>query len=80
MPYMSKDIYKVGDSVEAKVGVNSKSIIVSKELIGVQILKQKKGETGIRTWMDFIPEFGMFEDYGTAEAIRAKIKQGIENA
>lgn len=76
MPYMSKDIYKVGDSVEAKVGVTSNPIVVSKELMGIQILKQKKGETGIRAWVDFIPEYGMFTDYGNAEKIRKEIKDG----
>jgi replicative DNA helicase len=79
MPYMSKDIYKVGDSLEAKVGINSEPIVVSKELIGVQILKQKKGETGSRKWLDFIPEYGMFESYGTAEQVRAKIKAEVKN-
>lgn len=79
MPYMSKDIYKVGDSVEAKVGVEAKPIVVSKELMGIQILKQKRGETGIRTWVDFIPEYGMFVDYGLAGEIRFNIKKEIEN-
>lgn len=74
MPYMSKDIYKPGDSVEAKIGVEAKPILVSKELMGIQILKQKKGETGIRTWVDFIPEYGMFADYGTAEQVRKDIQ------
>jgi hypothetical protein len=79
MPYMSKDIYTIGQSVEAKVGINSQPIVVSKELMGVQILKQKKGETGIRTWLDFIPEYGMFADYGTAESVRAKIKAEVNH-
>jgi replicative DNA helicase len=73
MPFMSKDIYKVGDSVEAKVGTDSRSIIVSKELLGIQILKQKNGETGIRAWVDALPEYGMFVDYGTAEKVREQI-------
>lgn len=79
MPYMSKDIYKVGDSVEAKVGINAQPIMVSKELMGIQILKQKKGETGIRTWVDFIPEYGLFVDYGTAGEVRFNIKKEVEN-
>lgn len=75
MPYMSKDIYKVGDSVEAKVGINSQPIAVSKELMGIQILKQKKGETGTRAWVDFIPEYGLFSNYGTAQQVRAQIEK-----
>jgi hypothetical protein len=73
MPFMSKDIYKIGDSIEPKVGIDAKPIIVSKELLGIQILKQKNGETGIRAWVDALPEYGMFVDYGTAEKVRAEI-------
>ncbi len=79
MPYKSNDIYKEGMSLEAKVGIESDPIVVSKELIGIKILKQKKGETGKRKWMDFIPEYGMFEKYGTAAAVRAKIKAEVEH-
>jgi replicative DNA helicase len=73
MPFMSKDIYKIGDSIEPKVGIDAKPIIVSKELLGIQILKQKNGETGIRAWVDALPEYGMFVDYGTAAQVREKI-------
>jgi len=79
MPYMSKDIYKVGESVEAKVGINAQQIMVSKELMGIQILKQKKGATGTRTWVDFIPEYGIFTDYGKAEETRLNIKKEVSN-
>jgi len=75
MPHMSKDVYKVGDSIEAKVGINAEPITVTKELMGIQILKQKKGETGKRKWVDFIPEYGMFVDYGTANKVRDQIKK-----
>jgi len=73
MPFMSKDIYKVGDSLEAKVGVDSQPIIVTKELTSIEILKQKKGETGIRRYMDFLPEYGMYVKHGTAAQVRAEI-------
>jgi len=79
MPFMSKDIYKVGDSVEAKVGTDARSIIVSKELLGIQILKQKNGETGIRAWVDALPEFGMFCNYGTAAQVREQIAKENQN-
>lgn len=78
MPYMSKDIYKLGDSLEAKTGIDAKPITVTKELMSIQILKQKKGETGTRAFVDFIPEYGMFVDYGTAAQVRAEILR--ENA
>ena len=78
MPYMSKDIYKEGDSVDIKSGIDAKPITVTKELIGIQILKQKKGATGTRVWMDFIPEYGLFTDYGTAPQMREKIKAEYE--
>lgn len=77
MPYMSKDIYKVGDSIEAKTGVNSLPITVTKELMSIQILKQKKGQTGTRVYLDFIPEFGLFVDYGKADETRFNIKKEV---
>jgi hypothetical protein len=79
MPYMSKDIYKEGDSVEIKTGIDTKPITVTKELMGIQILKQKKGATGARVWVDFIPEYGLFVDYGTATQERSRILTGVKN-
>ena len=73
MPYMSKDAWSLGDSIEAKVGTESKSIIVTKELVSIQIIKQKKGETGKRVYMDFVPEYGMYVKHGTAAQVRAEI-------
>lgn len=80
MPYMSKDIYKPGDSLEAKVGVDSPAITVTKELASIEILKQKKGETGIRRYMDFLPEYGMYVKHGTAQQVRAQIKKDNSDA
>lgn len=79
MPYMSKDIYKEGDSVEIKTGIDAKPITVTKELMGIQILKQKKGATGTRVWVDFIPEYGLFVDYGTAAQERSRILAEVRN-
>lgn len=81
MPFMSKDIYSEGDMLDiAKTGVNSNSLVVTKELISIQILKQKKGQTGIRTYMDFLPEYGMFVKHGTAAQERARIKKEYGDA
>ena len=73
MPFMSKDIYKLGDPVDVKIGIDAPQILVTKELMGIQILKQKKGESGTRKWVDFIPEYGMFVRYATAQHERDKI-------
>ena len=80
MPYMSKDVWKVGDCLREKQDINDKAIFVSKELISLEILKQKKGSTGIRRYMDFLPEYGMFVKYGTASEVREKIKKDYPNA
>ncbi len=75
MPYMSKDVWKEGDSVYEKEGIDSKPIIVTKELVSLQVIKQKKGATGKRIFMDFIPEYGMYVEYGTAEQVRRTIQK-----
>ena len=80
MPFMSKDIYQLNQSLEAKTGINSPSIVVTQELISIEILKQKKGQTGIRTYMDFLPEYGMFVKHGTARQERERIKKEYDNA
>jgi replicative DNA helicase len=80
MPYKSKDVWKVGDCLIEKQGIDGDAIFVSKELILTEILKQKKGETGIVKALDFIPEYGMFEKYGTAEQVRKQIKSEYGNA
>lgn len=74
MPYMSKDAWKLGDCLVEKTGIDSKAIFVTKELMILEALKQKKGSTGIKAFMDFIPEYGMFVPYGDAEKVRKQIK------
>lgn len=80
MPFMSKDIYTLGDSLEAKTGVDAPKITVTRELVSIEILKQKKGQTGVRTYMDFIHEYGMFVKHGTANQERARIKKEYGDA
>jgi replicative DNA helicase len=75
MPYMSKDVWSLGESLEVKIGVETKKIEVTKELTSIQIIKQKKGQTGIRVFVDFIPEFGIYVKHGTAAEVRAQIKK-----
>jgi len=51
MPYMSKDKYKLGDTLPSAIS-GEETIKVSRELIIMEILKQKKGGTGTKTFMD----------------------------
>jgi hypothetical protein len=53
-------------------------IEVTKELVSIQIIKQKKGGTGLRIYMDFVPEYGTYVKHGTASQFRQKV--GKENA
>jgi len=75
MPSKSKDVWKDGECLQEKQGINGKAINVTKELMLVEILKQKYGETELLSALDFIPEYGMFEEYGTAAKVRAQIKE-----
>ncbi len=74
MPSKSKDVWELGQCLQEKKNPQDKAIFVTKELLLVEILKQKYGETELLSALDFIPEYGMFEGYGTAEQVRAKIK------
>ena len=74
MPSKSKDVWKLGDCLQEKNGVDGKAIFVTKELLLIEILKQKYGETELLSALDFIPEYGSFEEYGTAEKYRKQIK------
>ena len=76
MPYKSSDVWKLGDCLKEKTGINDEAIFVTKEVMGIQILKQKKGETGMLRFVDFIPEYGMFVKRGTAETVRKEILNG----
>lgn len=75
MPYMSKDVWKVGDCLKEKTGVSDTALFVTKETMLIEILKQKKGQTSILKAVDFIPEYGLFADYGTAQAVRKEIEE-----
>ena len=79
MPYKSSDVWKLNDCLLEKTGVDGEAIFVTKELMGIQILKQKKGETGMLRFVDFVPEYGMFVKRGTADEVRFNIKQGKYN-
>lgn len=78
MPYMSKDVWQLGDSLDVKNGIDAPKIEVTKELVSIQIIKQKKGGTGLRIYMDFVPEYGTYIKHGTASQYRERIKK--ENA
>lgn len=76
MPYMSKDIWKLGDLLDIPTILGESPFTVTKELMGIEILKQKKGGTGILRFVDFIPEYGMFVKRGDAGKIRMELKSG----
>lgn len=75
MPYKSRRCYKVGDVLPMdKTG--NQTVKVSKELMVVDILKQKRGETNLIAYLDFVPEYGVITEYGNA----AKIREEYSNA
>jgi replicative DNA helicase len=74
-PIKSKDVWSEGECLQAKQGVNGTAINVRKETLLVEILKQKKAESGGVVAMDFIPEYNMFVPYGKADEEREVIKQ-----
>ena len=73
-PIKSKDVWRDGDCLQEKQGIDGTAIYVRKETLLTEILKQKKAETGQVSALDFIPEYNMFVPYGKAEETRAKIK------
>lgn len=78
MPYMSKDVWQLGESLDVKNGIDAPKVEVTKELVSIQIIKQKKGGTGLRVYMDFLPEYGIYVKHGTASQERERIRK--ENA
>jgi replicative DNA helicase len=75
LPWKSKDVWKVGDCLQEKQGVDGEAIFVRKETMLVEILKQKKSDTGQVRAVDFLPDYNMFVPYNTAEQEREAIKQ-----
>lgn len=73
--HKSKDVWKEGDCLQEKQGVDGEAIFVRKETLLVEILKQKKAETGQVRAVDFVPEYNMFVPYNTAQKERETIKQ-----
>jgi replicative DNA helicase len=75
MPSKSDNL-KLGESMEAKEGVTADPINVTKELLRLETLKQKKGDSNVGKYLDFIPEFNMFVKHGTANKVRKEIANG----
>jgi len=74
MPSKSNDAWKMGDQLQD-------GITVTKELLLVEILKQKKGATQILKALDFLPEYSMFLPYGRGEAMRERLqREAVNNA
>lgn len=80
MPIKTKEHYKENECLQEKQGVDGKAVFVSKELLLVEILKQKKAETGSIQALEFIPEYNQFVEYGTCADVREKIKKDLYNA
>jgi len=70
LPYKSNDVWADGECLQEKQGTNGTAIFVSKDLMLVSILKQKKAKAPILKAVDFLPEYNMFVPYGRAEAER----------
>ncbi len=45
----------------------------------IEILKQKKAETGQVKAVDFLPEYNMLVPYDTADEVRKQIKDEVQN-
>lgn len=78
-PIKSKDVWNERDCLQEKQGVDGKAIFVTKETLLVEILKQKKAESGGVKAMDFVPEYNMFVPYDTAMQERSKIKSEVSH-
>jgi replicative DNA helicase len=68
------DNWDMGESLIAKDGIDAPSIVVTPNLICFETLKQKKGKSNVRKYMDFVPEYNMFVRYGTADEERKNAK------
>lgn len=79
MPCKSKDVWNLGDCLQEKQNPEDKAIFVRKETTLVEILKQKKNDTGQVKALDFLPEFNMYVPYEMADETRAAIKKETEN-
>lgn len=79
MPWKSKDVWNDGDCLQEKKSPEDKAIFVRKETMLLEILKQKKADTGQVKAVDFLPEYNMFVPYDTADEARNKIKAEAGN-
>lgn len=77
LPWKSLDVWEQGECMKEKEGVDGKAIYVRPETMLVEIIKQKKAPTGHVQALDFIPEFSMLADYGTADAVREEVKNHV---
>lgn len=69
LPYKSLDVWDREECLQEKIG-DSPALFVRPETMLVEILKQKKAATGHVQGLDFLPEYGMLAQYGTADKIR----------
>lgn len=74
MPIKTKEHYKPDECLQEKTGINDKAIFVTPELMLIEILKQKKAQTGHVQAVDFVPEYNEFIEYNTAKQYRAEVE------
>lgn len=74
LPWKSLDVWKPEECMQEKQG-DRPAVFVRQETMLIEIIKQKKAETGHVQAVDFLPEYSMLVPYGTAEKERAIIKQ-----
>lgn len=75
LPWKSLDVWKPGECMKEKEGIDGKAVFVRPETMLVEIIKQKKAATGHVQAIDFLPEYSMLADYETADKVRSEIKE-----
>lgn len=74
LPYKSNDVWKMGECLQEKQGIDGEAIFVTKETMLIQILKQKKAPAPLLKAVDFLPEYNMVTTYGKGISERSYIQ------
>lgn len=79
MPSKSLDVWQDGECLAEKKNPQDKAIFVRPETMIIEIIKQKKAPTGHVQALDFLPEYNMLVEYGTADVVRNQIKKEVSH-
>jgi hypothetical protein len=77
LPWKSLDVWKPDECLQEKQGVDGKAIFVRPETMLIEVLKQKKAETGKVQAVDFMPEYSTLIEYDTAIKYRQEVQNEI---